>query len=95
MWNFQGSWFLALEFTRDLTQFYGIPIGKLKILKTPGGSKKACPQPLFALVCFFSGIVQYGMGRQSIDSDGIALNFLKKSDSTTDCSMWILERFDF
>ena len=47
------------------------------------------------LVWFFSGIVQYGMGRQSIDSDGIALNFLKKLDSTTDFSMWILERFDF
>ena len=51
MWNFKGSWFLALEFTRDLTLFYGIPRGKLKILKTPGGSKKVCPQPL--LFSFF------------------------------------------
>ena len=30
-----------------------------------------------------------GMGR-----DAIALNFLKKLDST-DCSMWTLERLDF
>ena len=27
MWNFQGSWFLALEFPRDLTQFCGISRG--------------------------------------------------------------------
>ena len=27
-------------------------------------------------------------------SDAIALNFLKKLDST-DCSMWVLERLDF
>ena len=34
---------------------------------------------------------EYG---QSMDSDAIALNFLKKLEST-DCSMWVLERLDF
>ena len=29
-----------------------------------------------------------------MDSDAVALNFLKKLDST-DCSMWVLERLDF
>ena len=27
MWDFQGSWFLALEVSRDLTQFCGISRG--------------------------------------------------------------------
>ena len=27
LWNFQGSFFLALEFPRDLTQFFGISRG--------------------------------------------------------------------
>ena len=27
MWNFQGSWFLVLEFPRDVTQFCTISIG--------------------------------------------------------------------
>ena len=37
MKNFQWSWFLALEFPRDVTQFCGISIGgALFSLKVPG-----------------------------------------------------------
>ena len=38
VWNFQGSWFLALEFPRDLTQFCGISRGgALFCLEFPRG----------------------------------------------------------
>ena len=40
---------------------------------------------------FLKKILEYG---QSIGSDAIALNFLKKLEST-DCSMCVLERLDF
>ena len=34
------------------------------------------------------------MGKVWAVNDALALNILKKFDST-DCSMWVLERFDF
>ena len=40
---------------------------------------------------FFFLNVKYG---RSMGSDAIALNFLKKLDST-DCSLWVLKRLDF
>ena len=37
MWNFQGSWFLVLEFARDVTQFCTISrAGALFYLEFPG-----------------------------------------------------------
>ena len=41
---------------------------------------------------FFFLNLKYGRG---MDHDAIALNFLKKLDSTDYCSMWVLERLDF
>ena len=37
IWNFQGSWFLVLEFPRDVTQFFTISRGGALIcLEFPG-----------------------------------------------------------
>ena len=36
LWNFQGPLFLALEFPRDLTQFYEISRGGAFFLEFPG-----------------------------------------------------------
>ena len=55
VWNFQGSWFLALEFPRNLTLFYGISragaLFSLDLLvikkKIQGFFNKVCPQPPF------------------------------------------------
>ena len=41
MCNFQGSWFLALEFPKDLTKTFGISRGgALFCLEFPGGNWK-------------------------------------------------------
>ena len=65
VWNFQGTWFLALEFSRDLTRFCRISRGgALFYLDFPGVKKrnipygvlkKVCPQP----TCSLSEIAQH------------------------------------
>ena len=51
-----------------------------------------CPGLLdFLRNLFYKKNLKHG---RSMGSDAIALNFLKKLDST-DCSMWVLERLDF
>ena len=54
MWNFQGSWFLVLEFPRDGMHFFTISRGKLNKRKILGGlsNQYVVKFP----VCFFSGI---------------------------------------
>ena len=50
MWNCQGSLFLALEFPRDLTQFYGISRGwALFSLEFPGVKKRKIPGGVFKI----------------------------------------------
>ena len=60
MWNFQWSWFLALEFSRDLLQFCRISRGgALLYLGFPWVKNKISQwYVLNAPVCFFSGIAQ-------------------------------------
>ena len=55
MWNFQWSWFLALEFSRDLLQFCRISRGgALLYLDFPGVKNKISQwYVLNAPVCFF------------------------------------------
>ena len=67
IWNFQRSWFLALEFPRDLTKICRISRGgsfflsrisrdKVKKRKIPGVFEKRCSQPP---CLFFSGTTRW------------------------------------
>ena len=66
MWNFQGTWFLALEFSSDLTRFCRMSMGgALFYLDFPGVKKWNIPHGVFKKVCpqppsfFFSEIAQH------------------------------------
>ena len=52
VWKFQGTWFLTLEFSRDLTQLCKISrSGALFYLEFPGVKKWNIPQGIFQKVC--------------------------------------------